>query len=115
MRFFALPISFAVALVGLQLLSTQPVEAKGRQHHMRDRYARQQAFFANPGAYRGYGASCNMPMNSSVSPANLPAGIARQVYGNAYGNQYGNAYGNYGNNNRYGFRNRGFLRGLLGY
>lgn len=109
MKLFALPVSLALALVGLQLLSTQPAEARGRRHHMRDQYAQQQAFYANPGTYSGYGAACNMPMNSAYAQGSFPPGLARQMYGNP------NAY--YGNSTSagYGYGNPGFLRGLLGY
>ncbi len=106
MRLFVLPISVAVTLVGLQLLAMQPVAARGWKHHMRDQYARQQSLYANPRAYGGYGASCNMPMNSRYGASSLPPGIARQVYGNS---------GLYYGNNNYGYGNQGFLRRLLGY
>lgn len=106
MKLFALPVSLALALIGMQVLSTQPAEARGRKHHMRDR-ARQQAFYFNAGRSGGYGAACNMPMNSAYGPASLPPGIARQVYGNP------NAH--YGSYNGYGYSNPGFFRGLLGY
>ncbi|MBX9771260.1 MAG: hypothetical protein K2X29_07800 [Candidatus Obscuribacterales bacterium] len=125
MRLFMLSMSFAVALVGLQLLSTQPAEAGGRRHHMRDQFARQQGFYANPGYtnpgmygnYAGYGAGCNMPMNSAFGQTNLPFGAASQANGNP-GSYYGNPgsyYGNYGNNYGNGYGNGGFLRRFLGY
>ena len=95
MKLYALPVAVAIALVGLQLLSTQPVEAKGRKHHMRDQYSRQQAFYANPGANYGYGAGYNMPQNYSFNQGRPSSGM----------------YGNDGNNRGHGQRNGGFFGG----
>lgn len=93
MKRFAIPASLVVAAVGLQLLSNQPAEAKGWKHHMRDRFARQRPFYANPATY-GYGANYNMRMNSGYGWHNNVRFNPRKQFG--YGNYP--AYQNY----RYG-------------
>lgn len=92
MKRLLIPVSLVVAAVGLQLLASQPAEARGRMHHMRDQFARQQAFYANPGRYGGgYGANCNNGMNSygwqnRVNPQ-------RQNFGYGYYPGHGYGYG----------------------
>lgn len=88
MKLFAVPVTLVVATLGLQLLSSQPAEAKGWRHYMRDQIARQQAFYANPAAYNG---SCGT-MSGYGWQNNFRVNPVRQFSG--YGNYP--AYQNYG-------------------
>lgn len=81
MKRFAVPVSFVVAAVGLQLLATQPAEARGWKHHMRDQFSRQSAF----NNYGGWQSSFR------ANP------IRQQFYGNAaYPGHQNFGYGGYG-------------------
>jgi hypothetical protein len=96
MKKFALLTTLAAFLVGGQLLASQPAEARGWQHHMRDQYARQAAFNQNYGGYMG-NAGYGWQNNFRVNPV-------RQFFGNANYPAYQNyGYGGYGSG--YGMSN----------